>query len=90
MHYGFLIPENEQNTYAIRIKLEPTDPQFYIKCLLAKTQLPCKSFLVVDTLDDPLMRKFVSWCRFVVFDEENDIDENTKINLEAMIKANDI
>jgi histone-lysine N-methyltransferase SETD3 len=86
MNYGFLIPENEQNTYAIRIRLEPTDPQYYIKCLLAKATNPSQDFLIVATLDDNLMFKFVSWVRFVVFDEDNDIDENTKINLEVMIK----
>ena len=85
MNYGFLIPENERNTYAIRIKLEPTDPQYYIKCLLAKTFAPSQDFLIVETLEDNLMFRFVSWVRFVVFDEDNDIDENTKIDLKVMI-----
>lgn len=89
-NYGFLIPENERNTYAIRIKLEPTDPQYYIKCLLAKALTPSHDFLIVETLDDKLMFKFVSWVRFLVFDEDNDINENTKVNLEVMIKNQDI
>jgi histone-lysine N-methyltransferase SETD3 len=87
MNYGFLIPDNERNTYAIKIRLEPTDPQYYIKCLLAKALAPSQDFLIVETLDDDLMFKFISWCRFVVFDEDTDIDENTKINLEVMVKS---
>jgi hypothetical protein len=78
LRFGFLMPENEQNSYAIKILLEPTDPQYQIKGLLAPTISPGPQFSVVGTLDDPRMLKFISWCRFVVFDSANDIDDNTK------------
>ena len=51
---------------------------------------PTQVFQVVETLDDALMFKFVSWVRFIVFDEEVDFDPNSKVNLETMIKKQDM
>ena len=73
MNYGFLVPENERNHYSLTVGLLPTDPQYVIKCLLARATHPSMTFMVVETLDDNLMNKFVSWVRFVVFDEDKDI-----------------
>ena len=88
MSYGFLIPDNEANTINIDVPLIEADECFEIKKNISKKDR--QKFLCVKTLQDNNMIKFLSWVRYVVFNEEEDILDRQSINLEKVVTSTNL
>lgn len=54
----------------ILIKLDQQDPNYAFKMKLINEKNDFKKFRVVDNLDEKIMREFISWVRYVEFDED--------------------
>src|ERR1700691_413738 len=69
LNYGFINLDNDANEVPIRITYNEDDPLITVKKEMINDQADFKKFRVVDNLEDKIMHEFLSWIRFVEYDE---------------------
>lgn len=72
LNYGFINQPNDANEVPIIVHLnKEKDPNaFDIKMNLINEKQPFKKFRVVDNLEEKVMHDFLSWIRYVEYDED--------------------
>lgn len=69
LNYGFINLDNDANEFPFAIKMAEDDPFAQQKMELVSTQAVQRTFRVQANFEEPIMDKFLSFLRFVVFDE---------------------
>jgi protein-histidine N-methyltransferase len=69
LNYGFINLDNDANEVPIRISYNEDDPLITVKKEMINDLADFKKFRVVDNLEDKIMHEFLSWIRFVEYDE---------------------
>ena len=69
LNYGFINLNNDANEVPLKISYKPDDQFIIIKKEIINDQADFKKFRVVENMEDKVMLEFLSWLRFVEFDE---------------------
>lgn len=69
LNYGFINLNNDANEVPIRIFYNPDDKLKQVKQDMIKDTAEYKKFRVVETFNERIMQEFLSWLRFVEYDE---------------------
>jgi len=69
LNYGFINLNNDANEVPIRIFYNPDDKMKQVKQDMIKDSADFKKFRVVDNFNERVMQEFLSWLRFVEYDE---------------------
>lgn len=69
LNYGFINLNNDANEVPIRVYYNEDDKLKQVKQEMIKDPSDFKKFRVVDNLHDKVMQEFLSWLRFVEYDE---------------------
>ena len=69
LNYGFINLNNDANEYPLKISLADDDKYASQKVELIGGQLVKRTFRVQAHMSETIMDKFLSFCRFTVFDE---------------------
>jgi len=69
LNYGFINLNNDANEVPIRIYYNPDDKMKQVKQDMIKDTAEFKKFRVVDNFNERVMQEFLSWLRFVEYDE---------------------
>ena len=70
LNYGFINLNNDANEVPLIIELDQNEQSFGLKQKLINEKKTFQKFRVVDNLEEKVMREFISWCRYVEFDED--------------------
>jgi histone-lysine N-methyltransferase SETD3 len=68
LNYGFINLNNDGNEYPFKVNLDPSDPHFAAKNELLGTALNKRTYRVMADLTETSTFKWLSWCRYVVFE----------------------
>ena len=69
LNYGFINLNNDANEFPFKIYYNLEDPLVNVKKEMINDLADFKKFRVVDNLEDKIMHEFLSWLRFVEYDE---------------------
>ena len=69
MNYGFINLNNDANEVPIKVYYNTDDQFIAVKKEMINDNSDFKKFRVVENLEDKVMHEFISWLRFVEFDE---------------------
>jgi histone-lysine N-methyltransferase SETD3 len=69
LNYGFINLNNDANEVPIRIFYNDDDKLKQVKQEMIKDTAEYKKFRVVDNFNERVMQEFLSWLRFVEYDE---------------------
>ena len=69
MNYGFINLNNDANEVPIKVHYNTDDQFIAVKKEMINDNSDFKKFRVVENLEDKVMHEFISWLRFVEFDE---------------------
>jgi protein-histidine N-methyltransferase len=69
LNYGFINLNNDANEVPIKVYYNEDDPLVTVKKEMINDPTDFKKFRVVDNLEDKIMHEFLSWLRFVEYDE---------------------
>lgn len=69
MNYGFINLNNDANEVPIKVFYNEDDKLKQVKQDMIKDNAEFKKFRVVENLNDRIMHEFLSWLRFVEYDE---------------------
>src|SRR5437879_5775798 len=69
LNYGFINLNNDANEVPLKLSYNIGDQFISIKKEIINDQADFKKFRVVENLEDKVMLEFLSWIRFVEFDE---------------------
>ena len=97
LEYGFINVGNDANELGFTIDIQQ-DSNLQYKLDLIDTKTPSKDFKVVDNLKSEVMKQFISWLRYAVFegdvgyldDEKNELDNFDGTQTRPLGKTNEI
>lgn len=69
LNYGFINLNNDANEFPLVVKLKPEDPLFEQKRKMIRESNNCRTFRVMTDFQESVMPKFLSFLRFVEFDD---------------------
>jgi histone-lysine N-methyltransferase SETD3 len=69
MNYGFINLDNDANEVPVRVYYNDEDPHKENKKQMLSDKSSFRKFRVVDNFEDRVMYEFMSWVRFIEFDE---------------------
>lgn len=69
LNYGFINLDNDANEYPFTIKLDEDDPLAFHKREMLSSDNISRTFRVQANFEEPIVFKFISFLRFVDFDE---------------------
>jgi histone-lysine N-methyltransferase SETD3 len=69
LNYGFINLNNDANEYPFKIYFTEGDPYIQVKKEMIGENADCKKFRIVGNFEDKVMNEFLSWLRFVEYDE---------------------
>ena len=69
MNYGFINLNNDANEVPLVVSYDPSDQWIQVKKELIGDFTHSKKFRVVENFEDRVMHEFLSWLRFVEYDE---------------------
>lgn len=69
LNYGFINLNNDANEVPIKVRYNEEDSLISVKKEMINDPTDFKKFRVVDNLEDKVMHEFLSWLRFVEYDE---------------------
>jgi len=69
LNYGFINLNNDANEVPIKVHYNTDDQFIAVKKEMINDNSDFKKFRVVENLEDKVMHEFISWLRFVEFDE---------------------
>lgn len=69
LNYGFIVENNDANEVPIRVFYPESDDKKTMKQEMINDMSDFKKFRVTDNFNDNIMHEFMSWLRFVEFDE---------------------
>ena len=69
LNYGFINLNNDANEVPIKVRYNEDDSLVGVKKEMINDPTDFKKFRVVDNLEDKVMHEFLSWLRFVEYDE---------------------
>lgn len=69
LNYGFIVENNDANEVPIRIYYPESDEKKAMKQEMTNDMSEFKKFRVTDNFNDNIMHEFMSWLRFVEYDE---------------------
>ena len=69
MNYGFINLNNDANEYPFKVYYEPEDKLLLLKKEMIGDESEFKKFRVVANFEERIMHEFMSWLRFVLYDE---------------------
>ena len=69
LNYGFINLNNDANEVPLKVSYNSDDQYITIKKDIIGDQADFKKFRVVENMEDKVMLEFLSWLRFVEFDE---------------------
>ncbi len=69
LNYGFINLNNDANEVPLKVYYHPDDSMKQVKQDLIGDHSEYKKFRVVENFEDKIMHEFMSWIRFVEFDE---------------------
>lgn len=69
MNYGFINLNNDANEVPIKVFYNLDDKMKQVKQDMLKDTSDFKKFRVVDNFNERVMQEFLSWLRFVEYDE---------------------
>jgi protein-histidine N-methyltransferase len=69
LNYGFINLNNDANEFPFKIYYNPEDTLVNVKKEMINDLADFKKFRVVDNLEDKIMHEYLSWLRFVEYDE---------------------
>ena len=69
MNYGFINLNNDANEVPIKIYYNENDTLINVKKEMINDTADFKKFRVVENFEEKIMHEFISWIRFVEYDE---------------------
>ena len=69
LNYGFVNLNNDANEVPIKVYYNESDPLKIVKKEMINDSADFKKLSVVENYDDKVMCEFISWIRFVEYDE---------------------
>ena len=79
LNYGFVSTNSDAiNEVPMKIYLKKGDPLLKFKQKFINFDKPFMNFNLVDSLDDPVMFKFINWLRYIEFEGDTNILETAK------------
>ena len=69
LNYGFINLNNDANEVPLKVYYNEDDPLIKVKKEMINDNADFKKFRVVENLEDKVMHEFLSWLRFVEYDE---------------------
>lgn len=69
LNYGFINLNNDANEFPLKIYYNVDDSLKGVKQEMINDPAEFKKFRVVENLEDKVMHEFLSWLRFVEYDE---------------------
>lgn len=69
LNYGFINLNNDANEVPLKVYYNPDDSMKQVKQDMIKDHSDFKKFRVVETFEEKIMQEFLSWLRFVEYDE---------------------
>jgi hypothetical protein len=69
LNYGFINLNNDANEVPIKVHYNIDDKMKQVKQDMIKDNSDFKKFRVVDNFNERIMHEFLSWLRFVEYDE---------------------
>ena len=69
LNYGFINLNNDANEYPFTVRMSPDDVFAQQKCEILNTNVVQRNFRVQVNFEEPIMSKFISFIRFVEFNE---------------------
>lgn len=70
LNYGFINMNNDADEFILAPRLNKADPCYQLKLGLINEKVDFCKFQVVATLEEAVMSSFLSWLRFVTYDDE--------------------
>ena len=92
LNYGFVDPDNDDNEYPFTLEMDKNDQLAIHKMKILNTKSIQRGFRVKMNLAEPIMIEFVSFLRFVEFDEDVEILYEIKDRMEpsSTFKADNV
>ena len=85
LNYGFVSTNSDAiNEVPMKIYLKKGDPLLKFKQKFINFDKPFMNFNLVDSLDDPVMFKFINWLRYIEFEGDTNILETAKKEFEEV------
>ena len=69
LNYGFINLNNDANEFPFKIHYNPNDQYEQVKKEMIADSSSSKKFRVTANFEDKIIHEFLSWIRFVEFDE---------------------
>jgi histone-lysine N-methyltransferase SETD3 len=69
LNYGFINLDNDANETPLKVYFNENDPMMQVKKDMIKEQADFRKFRLVENFEEKVMWEFISWLRFVEFDE---------------------
>ena len=69
LNYGFINLNNDANEYPFTVRMSPDDVFAQQKCEILNTNVVQRNFRVQVNFEEAIMSKFISFLRFVEFNE---------------------
>lgn len=69
LNYGYINLNNDANEIPIKVYYNPDDQYVKVKKEMINDHMEYKKFRVVENFEERIMHEFLSWLRFVEYDE---------------------